>query len=484
PTATIYTTGNPNNAVVQGTSATLTCSANGYPAPVYTLKIGNSILFENSVTGTYDISNVQLNTHDGQVYSCEPSNAEGKGPTQSLTLTVHVRPRFNPPQTLPTTKQIRNDDQTMEYTCTAEAKPYANIRWMLNGQNLNNIAPYNITERISGPTASKLFITFGYLNIKHLTWQQYGNFSCVAINDAGSVKQNTELEVRCIPTIDHFPKSVYTVNETNNITMVCGADGVPRPTITWKKMSRGKIVAEGEEFHIVAVSETDDGVYICFAQNELGVDSREVTLDVQIRPTILTSTPITTNIPGAAGEQVDLTCIVKGKPTPTLSWRRDPQGNDLSAIDEKVESITNQVKATTMKIIVTTAGKEVGDKFYCVATNVLGNDTQQYIIRERGPPNAPQDVKVVPFKVPRSQTVSVNVSWTPGYSGGYDQQFSIHYRKKGSGSDFHEEFIGLPPNNMHTVQQLSPKTEYEFMMQASNQRGNSPTSPLAQVTTP
>ena len=90
---------------------------------------------------------------------------------------------------------------------------------------------------------------------------------------------------------------------------------------------------------------------------------------------------------------------------------------------------------------------------------------------------------MVPFTVPRSQTVSVNVSWNPSYSGGYDQQFSIHYRKKGSGSDFTEEFIGLPPENMHTVQQLSPNTEYEFMMQASNRRGNSPTSPLAQVTT-
>ena len=90
---------------------------------------------------------------------------------------------------------------------------------------------------------------------------------------------------------------------------------------------------------------------------------------------------------------------------------------------------------------------------------------------------------MVPFTVPRSQTVSVNVSWTPGYSGGYDQQFSIHYRKKGSGSDFTEEFIGLPLKNMHTVQQLSPNTTYEFMMQASNQRGNSQTSPLAQVTT-
>ena len=90
---------------------------------------------------------------------------------------------------------------------------------------------------------------------------------------------------------------------------------------------------------------------------------------------------------------------------------------------------------------------------------------------------------MVPIIVPDSQTVSVNVSWNPSYSGGYDQQFSIHYRKKGSGSDFTEEFIGLAPNNMHTVQQLSPTTEYELMMQASNQRGNSPTSPLVQVTT-
>ena len=81
---------------------------------------------------------------------------------------------------------------------------------------------------------------------------------------------------------------------------------------------------------------------------------------------------------------MDLTCIVKGEPSPTLSWRRDLNGSDLSAIDEKVESVTNQVKATTMKIIVTTAGKEVGDKLYCVATNILGNDTQHYIIRERG----------------------------------------------------------------------------------------------------
>ena len=63
--------------------------------------------------------------------------------------------------------------------------------------------------------------------------------------------------------------------------MVCGADGVPKPTITWKKISSGRIVGEGEKFHIVAASKTDGDVYICFAQNELGDDSKGVTLQVQ-----------------------------------------------------------------------------------------------------------------------------------------------------------------------------------------------------------
>ena len=94
------------------------------------------------------------------------------------------------------------------------------------------------------------------------------------------------------------------------------------------------------------------------------------------------------------------------------------------------------------------------------------------------------DVKLVPFQVPKAQTVSVNVSWTPGYNGGFDQEFSIHYRKKGSSGDFTEESIGHPANNMHTVHNLSPNTEYEFTMQASNQRGKSESSAEVQVTTP
>ena len=114
----------------------------------------------------------------------------------SCFLYFTVPPSFNPVNTLPTTKQTKDENQTISYSCRAEAKPAAEFQWVLNGQNLTNTPPYNITGVVSGPV-NKLFTTVGYLTIKQLTWQQYGNFSCIAINAAGNVRQNTELEVRC-----------------------------------------------------------------------------------------------------------------------------------------------------------------------------------------------------------------------------------------------------------------------------------------------
>ena len=93
-------------------------------------------------------------------------------------------------------------------------------------------------------------------------------------------------------------------------------------------------------------------------------------------------------------------------------------------------------------------------------------------------------MKLEAFKVEGAKTVSVNVSWTPGYSGGYDQMFTIHYREEGTDDDFIEQYVGHPDNNVHTIQGLLPETEYEFTIQASNQAGEGQASALKQVKTP
>ena len=93
-------------------------------------------------------------------------------------------------------------------------------------------------------------------------------------------------------------------------------------------------------------------------------------------------------------------------------------------------------------------------------------------------------MKLAAFQVEGAKTVCVNVSWTPGYSGGYDQVFTVLYRVKGSGADLVEQFVGHPDDNICTIQKLFPKTEYQFTVQSANQVGKSQASVLAQVSTP
>jgi len=83
------------------------------------------------------------------------------------------------------------------------------------------------------------------------------------------------------PQVTNVPHSVYTVNETNNASMVCHADSEPQATITWRKTGNSEILEHGEQFQIFHASKQDDGRYICIARNYLGSDSREVTLNVQ-----------------------------------------------------------------------------------------------------------------------------------------------------------------------------------------------------------
>lgn len=83
------------------------------------------------------------------------------------------------------------------------------------------------------------------------------------------------------PQITDVLQRVYTVNETNNVSMACRADGVPQPTITWMKTGNSEILTHGEQLQIFNSSSGDDGTYTCIAKNYLGNDSREITLNVQ-----------------------------------------------------------------------------------------------------------------------------------------------------------------------------------------------------------
>ena len=72
---------------------TLTCSANGYPAPTYTIRRGSSTL-NGTADGRYTISNIQLSEEDN-TYSCESRNDVGTGPTEQLKIRVQGKNKYN-----------------------------------------------------------------------------------------------------------------------------------------------------------------------------------------------------------------------------------------------------------------------------------------------------------------------------------------------------------------------------------------------------
>ena len=72
---------------------TLTCRANGYPAPTYTIRRGSSTL-TGTADGRYTIPNIQLSEEDN-TYSCESRNDVGTGPTEQLKITVQGKNQYN-----------------------------------------------------------------------------------------------------------------------------------------------------------------------------------------------------------------------------------------------------------------------------------------------------------------------------------------------------------------------------------------------------
>ena len=102
-----------------------------------------------------------------------------------------------------------------------------------------------------------------------------------------------------------------------------------------------------------------------------------------------------------------------------------------------------------------------------------------------GFPDKPINVAVHGVVVPGATTVNVNVSWIPGYSGGYPQSFKVKYRAKQLRGPFTtSDASNTPITNVFVVTGLKPETEYEFGVQAQNERGEGEMSNLVLYTTP
>ena len=86
-----------------------------------------------------------------------------------------------------------------------------------------------------------------------------------------------------LPTIDdapYFPST--TVPRGGNFEFTCPGTGYPSPKSTWRRNS-GSVSANSEILQFDSIQDTDAGVHVCMATNEVGSVNKTMQLTVSCK---------------------------------------------------------------------------------------------------------------------------------------------------------------------------------------------------------
>jgi len=137
------------------------------------------------------------------------------------------------------------------------------------------------------------------------------------------------------PEVIVSPTSL-TVTQNQTATFYCSADGNPKPSVSWSKISGSGLVntdGQSNKLQIKSAGYNDSGSYVCTATNLLGHGKKVVKLFVEVSPTF-------TEVPDrvvkvTANSVASIPCQAFGFPPPKVVWSRGlvplPQGRTIVA---------------------------------------------------------------------------------------------------------------------------------------------------------
>ncbi|XP_053098888.1 hemicentin-1 isoform X3 [Hemicordylus capensis] len=338
--------------VILNNPVLLPCEAVGTPHPIITWqKEGISVITTgNSYTilpgGSLQIA--RATTEDAGTYICVAQNPAGTA-LGKIKLKVQVPPAIKPhPE-----EYVIIVDKPATLLCESEGYPAPQIAWHKDGQQIIE----SMRQRI---------LSTGALQFAFAQPSDTGRYTCTATNVAGSSSSSMELTVYVPPKI-RSTEAHYTVVENSRVVLSCVADGIPIPSVNWKK--DGIILMNTVGKHTAApygdltVDNTvpeDSGSYTCIASNVAGEDTHTVSLVVHVLPTF-------TELPGDValnkGERLQLTCKATGIPLPQIIWTFN--NNIIPAQYDGANGLS--------ELVIERVSKEDSGTYVCTAENLVGS---------------------------------------------------------------------------------------------------------------
>ncbi|XP_015751965.1 PREDICTED: hemicentin-1-like [Acropora digitifera] len=161
-------------------------------------------------------------------------------------------------------------------------------------QNLLTLFIFNVTTKENG--------TFSY-RVTADSLDGYSEFQFT---------NNVQVDV-VDPPRNIITSSNQTITAPDELSLNCSADGIPKPTISWTRLSDNTAVS----MPLTISRGKDEEIYRCTANNGVG---KPLTEDVHINILFSPKVTLAEKFFVDRGKTVSLICQVEGNPKPTISW--------------------------------------------------------------------------------------------------------------------------------------------------------------------
>ncbi|KAM6039611.1 protein turtle homolog A [Chlamydotis macqueenii] len=442
----------------------LTCTAAGNPQPVVVWKRSDLAIQSSAAVqvknGTLSIAVVERAS--AGTYTCHASSKEG-----TIIHTTRVLVQGPPVIVVPPQNVTVNVSQDAFLACQAEAYPgNLTYTWFQGGSNVFHLSHLQARVRV---------LVDGSLLLQRTTPDDAGKYTCTPSNGlwkppsaSAFVTVLYPAEVTTMLPETHLPKGMQGV-------IRCPARAnPPLLSVSWTRDGRPleldklpgwSVRPDGS---IVIATGNDDalGVYTCTPYNSYGTAGES-------RPTrvLLKDPPAFTVRPKEeyfqeVGRELVIPCAAHGDPPPAVTWLKvGSAGKSGARVDGNGSLVFRPLVKEQHGLWECTAANPVASVSAATSVHVLGTS-----------PHAVTNVSVLPL------LLAANISWEPGFDGGYFQRFSVWYTPLVKHPPrAHHDWVSLsvPVGAQHLlVENLQPDVSYQFSVLAQNKLGSGPFSQI------
>ncbi|KAL9825752.1 roundabout homolog 3 isoform 2-T2 [Geothlypis trichas] len=417
--------------VSKGDRATLSCKAEGRPAPEVewykdgervetdredprshrTLLPGGSLFFLRILHG-------RRGKPDEGVYVCVARNYLGEATSRNASLEVAVlRDDFRQP---PGDVVVAAGEPAVLECVPPRGHPEPSVSWKKNGVRVSD-------------KDERLTIRGGKLMVASTHKSDAGVYVCVATNVVGERdSEPAELVVFERPAFGKRPQNQVVLVE-GTAEFACEVMGDPQPAARWRKeegempLGRWEVLPDNT-LRISRLQVEDEGTYTCVADNSVGRSEASGTLTVHVPPQLVSGPHDQAVTPG---QSVTFQCQSKGNPPPAVFWQKEGSQTLLFPGQPPVPSGRVWVSPSGALTIINVQPSDAGH-YLCQAISVAGSVLARAGLEVTGAPTElhPPVLSLLPTNrtvLPVGATVRL-----PCGVGAHDSAGSVGWLKDGS----------------------------------------------------